>query len=208
MSNANPWTADKEHLQEILQRDEFHALQDNGPGLWEKVIDFLIDLISKLFSWSEVPAGAATTASTVVLIVGACLLIAVIFWLFRRMVWEQKRQSPLFVHGEKIRTHADYLREAKECAARGDWRAGERSLFLALLVYMQKQSWIRIEQWKTNWEYAAEIELNQPQAEGQFRRFARAFEQAWYGQVEVDQSGYAERIRELEQIFGKEGQHE
>ncbi|WHX28789.1 DUF4129 domain-containing protein [Brevibacillus agri] len=208
MNSTNPWAADKEHLQEILQRDEFQALHTEGESWLVRVSDFLLEWLARLFSWSDIPSGAATTASTVVLVVAALLLVMVIFWLFRRMVWEQKRKASLFVNGEKIRSYADYLREAQECADRGEWREGERSLFLALLVYMQKQSWIRIEQWKTNWEYADEIEANHPEAKALFRRYARAFEQAWYGQVAVDKADYLERIRELAQILDGEGQHE
>ncbi|MGN7470329.1 DUF4129 domain-containing protein [Brevibacillus sp. SAFN-007a] len=206
MNSTNPWAADKEHLQEILQRDEFHSLQGEGQNWLEKVIDSLLDWLSRLFSWSDIPAGAATTTSTMVLLVGGLLLFVVIFRLFRRMMWEQKRTASLFVHGENIRAQADYLREAEACAARGEWRESERFLFVALLVYMQKQSWIRMEQWKTNWEYAAEIAANHPEAEGLFRRFAQAFEQAWYGQVAVDPADLQERIRELARILDREGQ--
>ncbi|MFP3514225.1 DUF4129 domain-containing protein, partial [Peribacillus sp. SIMBA_075] len=76
------------------------------------------------------------------------------------------------MHGEKIRAYTNYLQDAREQGKEGKWREGERSLFLALLVYMQTKAWIRIEKWKTNWEYADELQLNQPRAEELFRRHA------------------------------------
>ncbi|MGG1661520.1 DUF4129 domain-containing protein [Brevibacillus sp. NRS-1366] len=203
------WTIsqDKERLREILSQDEFKKIQGDGESLIEKAINYLIEMIAKLFEWTEIPATASSTVSTIVLVIAGLGLIFSIYWQAKRIVWEQKRQRSLFVQGEKIRSYMDYLRDAKQRGQEGDWREGERSLFLALLVYLQMKAWIRIEQWKTNWEYADELQMNQPAVEGLFRRHARTFDQVWYGQAPVNEEQFWERVKELEGMWREEGQH-
>jgi uncharacterized membrane protein len=207
MISTSPWVDDKEHLQEILARDEFNLPQSSGENWIQRAMEFVIELLADLFQWTNIPTGAANTVSTLVLIMAVLGLVGVIYWLFRRMIWVQKKHRPLFMDGEKIRSHADYLRDAKEKAARGEWREGERSLFLALLVYMQMKSWVRVEKWKTNWEYAEEIEANQPSLRDVFGSFAREFDAVWYGQALVDEGSFWQRVNELEGIWREEGQH-
>ncbi|WP_312115097.1 DUF4129 domain-containing protein [Brevibacillus reuszeri] len=198
---------DKQRLQEILSQDEFMSHQADGENLLQKGIRYLIEWLAKLFKWTEVPAGASNAISTGILILAGLGLIFVIYWMTKRIVWEQKRKRSLFVHGEKIRAYTDYLRDAKEQGQAGNWREGERSLFLALLVYLQTREWIRIEKWKTNWEYADELQMNQPLAEELFRRHARTFDQVWYGQTVIDEELFWERLKELEVFCREEGQH-
>lgn len=206
MISTSPWVDDKEHLQEILARDEFNVNQGSGTNWIERAIEYFFELIGDLFQWTSIPSGASNLASTIILSIAVVGLIGLIYWLLRRIIWAEKKHQPLFVDGEKIRSHGDYLREAKEQAARGEWREGERSLFLALLVYMQMKSWIRVEKWKTNWEYAEEIEANQPGASMLFGRFAREFDSVWYGQGLVDEAVFWQRVSELEGMWREEGQ--
>lgn len=207
MNNGWMFVQDKERLREILSRDEFVSSQGNRENLIEKAINYLLEMIARLFEWTEIPASASSTASVLVLVIAGVGLVFVIYWLAKRMVWEQRRQQALFVHGEKIRSYSDYLHEAKQRGLEGKWREGERSLFLALLVYLQTKAWIRIEQWKTNWEYADELHSNQPSVEGLFRRHARTFDQVWYGQAPVEAEQFWERVQELEGMWREEGQH-
>ena len=207
MNRVMSLVQDKERLQEILSQDEFSRHQSESENLLQKGIRYLIEWIAKLFEWTEIPAGASSTISTSFLILAGLGLVFVIYWLTKRIVWEQKRQQALFVHGEKIRAYTDYLRDARELGKEGKWREGERSLFLALLVFMQTKAWIRIEKWKTNWEYADELQLNQPRAEELFRRHARTFDQVWYGQAVIDETLFWERLKELEVFCREEGQH-
>jgi Domain of unknown function (DUF4129) len=207
MSSTSIWAKDKERLNEILSSEEFNRQSDEGEGWIEKAVNFFLDLIARLFQVSEIPTGAAGTVSTSILIVTVIGLLVFIYWLIRKMVWQKKQERPLLVSGEKIRSHRDYLNSARQLGQQAEWREAVRHLFLALLVYFQWKTWIRIEQWKTNWEYADEIAYNQPEAQDLFRRHARSFEQVWYGQEEIDEQLFWQQLTELEKLLGEGGHH-
>jgi hypothetical protein len=207
MNSGMQWTEDKQRLNEILSRDEYTQRQGEQESWLETALQYVIDAIAKLFDLTEIPTGTASAASTAILVAAALGLIGVIYWLSRRMVREQRHKQPLLARGENIHSYSDYLKAARDQGQRGEWREGERSLFLALLLYMQKKAWIRVEQWKTNWEYLDEIQANQPTAEELFRRHARTFEQVWYGQKQLDKELFFERLNELESVLREEGRH-
>ncbi|QRG65608.1 DUF4129 domain-containing protein [Brevibacillus choshinensis] len=205
MNSGLPWTEDKERLAEILSREEY-AHHDGSQENWlYQLLKPLLEAISRMFELGQLPKGTASTISTVVLVVFVIGLLFFLYWLSSRMVHEQRRRQPFLTKGEKIRTYSDYLREARDFGNRHEWRDGERSLFLALLIYLQRRAWIRVEPWKTNWEYAEEIQLNQPQAEELFRMNARIFEQVWYGKEAVNERGFWERLKHLETFCEEEG---
>jgi len=207
MSNVPMWSEDKERLVDILSTDEFTQSSKAGEGWIAKVLDHLLELIARVFERVDLPTEAAGTVSTTVVVVAILALLAVIYWASRKLMLHSKKERALFTQGEKIRKHTDYLLEARQLAQREEWREAVRHLFLALLVYLQEKSWIRIEQWKTNWEYMEEIRYNQPAMQEVFRRHARIFEQIWYGQKTIDEQVFWKHVNELEQIWREEGHH-
>lgn len=205
MNSGLPWTTDKERLTEILSREEY-AHQEGSQGSWiTQLLDPVLDALSRMFELGELPRGTANTVSTVILVLFVLGLLIFLYGLSRRMVHEQRRRQPFLAKGEKILTYSDYLLEARELGNRREWREGERALFLALLIYLQRRAWIRVEPWKTNWEYAEEIQLNHPQAEDLFRMNARIFEQVWYGKGAVSEGQFWERLTQLEMFCREEG---
>ncbi|MFD2085312.1 hypothetical protein ACFSND_08840 [Brevibacillus brevis] len=50
MISTSPWVDDKEHLQEILARDEFNLPQGSGENWIQRAMDFVIELIADLLS--------------------------------------------------------------------------------------------------------------------------------------------------------------
>ncbi|KQL44292.1 hypothetical protein AN963_23060 [Brevibacillus choshinensis] len=205
MSSGLTWTEDKERLAEILSREEY-AHQQGEQGSWlNQLLEPLFRALSRMFELAELPSGTASTVSTIILVLFVMGLLLFLYWLSRRIVREQRLRQPFLAKGEKIRTYTDYLQEARERGHKKEWREGERSLFLALLVYLQKRAWIRVEPWKTNWEYAEEIQLNQPWAVDLFRSHARIFEQVWYGQGAVSEGQFWDRLKHLETICREEG---
>ncbi|MDF2679858.1 MAG: hypothetical protein K0R47_1048 [Brevibacillus sp.] len=205
MSSGFTWTEDKQKLAEILSREEYAQQQGNQESWLDPLLEPLFHALSRMFELGQLPNGTASTVSTIILVLFVIGLLFFLYWLSRRIVREQRLRQPLLAKGEKIRTYTDYLQEARERGHKNEWREGERSLFLALLVYLQKRAWIRVEPWKTNWEYAEEIQLNQPLAVDLFRMNARVFEQVWYGQGAVSEGQFWERLKQLETFCREEG---
>ncbi|WNC12653.1 DUF4129 domain-containing protein [Brevibacillus brevis] len=201
MSSGSPWAQDKEQLKEILSRDEFSHHGEQGESWLRQAMDQFLEKLLGLFQRGHLPEGTSSTVSTIILAAAAIGLIVLVFWLARRLGREQRYRQPLFSGTEKVHSYADYLREAKELGQRKQWREGERSLFLALLVYMQEKGWLRVEPWKTNWEYAEEIHYHKPGESDVFRTHAQAFERVWYGQSAVSEEHFWERWNALKEYF-------
>ncbi|QUO43066.1 DUF4129 domain-containing protein [Brevibacillus composti] len=199
---------DREKLREILAREEFRENEEPGESwldiAWEKILDALGDLLQK----AEVSPGTASVLSWVIVLAAAAGAAALLYIGVRRMVRTSRSDEQLLTYEEVTRTHADYLRLAREKGNQGEWREGLRCSFLALLSYMQERSWIRIETWKTNWEYAEEIYDRQPEWEPFFRKHARLYEQAWYGRAELEPAVFWEAVTEMERRLDGEGLHE
>jgi Domain of unknown function (DUF4129) len=207
MIDVNQLSRDKERLAEILSADEYAVRSGEGKRWLDELLQHIVETIARLLQRADVPPGAASALSGVIIAAAVIGLFALIYWLARRMVRAEKQKAALLSLGEHTRTHADCLREAKELGQRGEWREGMRLLFLSLLVYLQERSWIRVEMWKTNWEYLDELRDRQPDLEPLFRRHAHAFEQAWYGRKSVDEAVFWQHVSELERQWSGEGHH-
>lgn len=208
MSSSSQWASDKARLQEILSRDEFVDLEKaDGPGLLERVLNVVLDAIADMFAGTEIPDGAASAISTGLVVATVIGLLVLIFWLSKKVIWKPARKRMPLVGEEAMRGSVEYLQEAKRLGEAGEWREAVRYLFLALLFSMQEKSWIRVEPWKTNWEYAAELQYNYPQAVDMFRRHARLFEKVWYGQGQREDQLFWAHVQELEESWREEGRH-
>ncbi|MDT3414717.1 hypothetical protein QO009_000561 [Brevibacillus aydinogluensis] len=207
MIDADQLSRDKERLAQILSADEYAVRAEEGKSWLDVLMEPIVEMISRLLKHADVSPGAVSTLSGVIIIAALIGLFVLIIWLISRMVRTVQRKAAPISRGEHIRTHADCLREAKEMGQRGEWREGMRLMFLSLLLYLQEQSWIRVEKWKTNWEYMDELRERQPALEPLFRRHAHAFEQVWYGRKRVEESVFWQHVSELEQQWSGEGQH-
>jgi hypothetical protein len=100
--------------------------------------------------------------SYVLLAILLVLIALAIYWFSKQIVRQRHiRLSSFLPEGEIIRSYSYYGQQAAAFGEAGDWREGVRSVFLTLLFYLESQKRIRVESWKTNWEYAAELEVAQ-----------------------------------------------
>ncbi|MCC0564622.1 DUF4129 domain-containing protein [Brevibacillus borstelensis] len=208
MIDSELLTQDKERLADILARDEFGEVKKQGKSWLDALFEEILDTIARMLQSADVSPGTASVLSKV--IVAAAVIGVIVFLLiwWRRMVRRGPAENQLLAREERIRTYADYLREAKERGQKEDWREGVRYSFLALLSFMQERSWVRIESWKTNWEYLDELQARQPEWETFFRTHARLFEQVWYGRAELAPAAFWESLSELERRLHGEGKHD
>jgi hypothetical protein len=83
----------------------------------------------------------------------------------------------------------EWLRTARECAGRNDFRLAVRALYLATLAQLGAAALIAIGRGKTNNEYARELRRrarSKPEIASAFTDTAGIFERAWYGMYDVD----------------------
>ncbi|HUA17441.1 MAG TPA: DUF4129 domain-containing protein [Bryobacteraceae bacterium] len=83
----------------------------------------------------------------------------------------------------------EWLRLARDCQARQEYRLALRALYLAGLAYLAEQSLISIHRSKSNLDYSRELlrkARHQPQLLQTFADNVGVFERTWYGMYDVD----------------------
>jgi len=195
---------DKQRLGEILSRDEYTRYlkeQQSSPhkGWLESLWDWLIGLFPSV-NW---PEGAAKVGAYALLGAVLIVLCAAIYWFSRQIVFQgnaQRLKTPVGL-SEMALTFEQYAKMAKEAHAEGRIRESIRCSYLSLLFYMEQEGWIRIEKWKTDWDYRDELERNRANAVPHFQRSALLFERVWYGHEPADEDSFLDFQRDIDALI-------
>lgn len=199
---------DKQRLGEILSRDEFTRYaheQSSSPskGWWEALLDWVIDLFPSF------PGAEGMVSVGLFLVLGAVLaaLFWAIYWFSRQIVFHgniRRYQTPVGL-SEMALTYEQYAAMAKAAHAEGKIRESIRCSYLSLLFYMERAGWIRIEKWKTDWDYRDELERSRANAVPYFQRSALLFERVWYGHEPVDEDSFLGFQRDIDALIAERG---
>jgi hypothetical protein len=196
---------DKEKLKGILSRDEYTAYTGAGQNpLWA----WLLRLYRKLKSYFpdlHLPGQTINWLTIILLFVLMAGIAWAIYW-FSKQIIRQRRiaAKPYLSPGELSRSYLYYWLQAQELGEAGLWREGVRSVFLTLLFFLEEQELIRVQKWKTNWEYAQEIAEADPVWVQLFHESSIRFEQIWYGKEEVSEPVYRAMVASVAQVLDKE----
>lgn len=191
----NRYEEERQKLEEILSSSEFTQYakpEEEGQNLLLVWLERLFEALERLFPELELAEGSGEVLSYLFIGIGFLVLIALIVILLR-LVWVERR-----VRRRKAVVRADELEQApvdlaarsREAAAAGDTREAVRLLFLALLLGFQEQGLLRVAAWKTNWEYAAELEEKGSDWIPLFRESALMFDSVWYGGKTITSENY------------------
>ncbi len=205
--NGGDVIGQKEKLRDILARDEYRQHEQAAPVNpivqwlekgWNKLLELLYG--------TEVPAGAPQLLAYLLLGAVFALLAVMIVLLARKLVLEKRAGRTAYFRGtgELERTSLMQREAAAKAAENGRYEEAVRLMFLALLLRMDEQGWVRAEKWKTNLEYAEELDERQPEAAEPFKRAAYLFENVFYGQKEAGRSDY-ERMADIASRYWREG---
>ncbi|NPV91973.1 MAG: DUF4129 domain-containing protein [Firmicutes bacterium] len=208
-ADASSVEKDRELLKEILSRDEFTVYYRQSKNAFSELLERFFNWLGERFP--DVPLdglvteGGITAVSWVLVAVAAVLLLLVIYWLVRQ-VRRQRRVKPGVWQsgGELVRDYSYYLGKAREFGSQGEWREGIRHAFLLLLFFMDRREWVRVERWKTNFEYGLELRDRNRAWYEWFRGMAVVFERAWYGKLPVSAGDFERYLGEIEAGIRKE----
>ncbi|TVX99816.1 DUF4129 domain-containing protein [Cohnella terricola] len=193
---------DKQRLGEILSRDEYTKyLKESVPhkGWLESLWDGLVEL----FSFVHWPEGTAKVGAYALLGVVAIVLCGAIYWFSRQIVFQgnaRRLKTPVGL-SEMALTYGQYAKMAKEAHSEGRIRESIRCSYLSLLFYMEQEGWIRIEKWKTDWDYRDELERSRANAVPYFQRSALLFERVWYGNEPADEASFLDFQRDIDELI-------
>lgn len=182
----NRYEEERQKLEDILSSQEFTQYakpEEEGRNLLLILLERLFEALEKLFPQIQLAEGSGSAIAYLLIVVGFVALFAIIVFLLR-MVWVERRvrqRKAIVRHDELEQAPVDLASRARAAAEAGDTREATRLLFLALLLGFQQQGLLRVEAWKTNWEYAAELEERGSAWIPLFRESALMFDAVWYG---------------------------
>jgi hypothetical protein len=199
MNNLVNVTEEKRKLEKILSREEFASYhQKKGDNPLADWLERFFDWLASRLEMPEIPHGSGNIASYLIIAGALVALLLLIIWLSRQTIRSQKQKRLLPAGAEESSAYTDYLLQAKQFGENGNWNEGIRYAFLALLFFLEEKEWIKVEKWKTNWEYLGELFDNSPEWAPFFRQQALLFEHVWYGRRSIDEQGFREYIKETE----------
>lgn len=195
---------DKHILQDILSQDEYtdyyHA---SGGSFWEW-LNPVWRWIKGRFPNFDAPSDGVLSLFTYILIIVLIGLSAfAIYWFVRQLVRHHRAQGHTYLPVEgHIQSYTYYWKQALEFDALGDWRQGVRAVFLSLVFYLDDQQRIKVEKWKTNWEYANELASSDQSVVVLFHDCSVLFERTWYGNEAVHHDEFHSMLARVEQVIG------
>ncbi len=199
-------TEDKEILKDILNQDEYRAYyHESGGGFWD-FLEPVINWLKGFFPDLNAPSDGVVSLFTYMLIaVLLIILLFVIYWFIKQII-RQKRVSRAHAYlpvDGLPQSYAYYWNQASAFDRIGDWREGVRAVFLSLVFFLDDQDRIKVEKWKTNWEYASELANSDITLVSLFHDCSILFERTWYGNEAVDYEQFHAMYVRVEQAVGK-----
>lgn len=188
-------------LQSILSRPEFQSESDNFlQRLYQKVMDFLIQLLDKLFPHTRqitLPLPTDLVILLTVLLLGG--ILAFIFRdVWRNVLPETDLGDENLAVGE-ILTASQASQRARQLSSSGDYRQAIRYMYLSALLHLDERGLLRYDRSLTNREYLRQVS-NQPGLASHLRPVIEIFDKVWYGFQPVDEETYSQYTGQVETL--------
>ncbi|MEW9701191.1 DUF4129 domain-containing protein [Paenibacillus sp. SI8] len=198
--------SDKELLEDILNQDEYKAYDVKEHG---SLLEWLKPFFRKLWSWLpdfNVSDTAADWVTLIFLVLLIAMAVFAIYWFSRQLIKQKRIRSKAYLPlGELSRSYDYYWGQAAALRGTREWREGVRLVFLSLLFYLEEKRSIRVEKWKTNWEYAEELTGTAPLLLPVFQESSLVFERIWYGKEDVTEEQFVSMYGQVAGVIGNEG---
>jgi len=197
----------RDEIQAILNGDEYRDYHEQSSLLatwWDKVKSWLADLLEKLFPSLDKTSMLAGPILTIIIVVMLLLIAVALVFIIRNHRRKQKlrAQTPLHTLQEIDWSPQRHLSEASKYEDSESFALATRHLFLALLLHFHDNKWLEAKIWKTNWEYHGELKKTNQQAATQFYHLANFFDEATYGERQVELQEYTHFRTEVMKALG------
>lgn len=196
---------DKEQLKQILNQSEYTAYEvkeNSSFWAWLKPLFRKIRSLLPDFQVSDSVTDWLTIGVVVTLLGIAAFAI---YWFLKQMIWQKRIRSDAYLPvGEISRSYRFYWQQAAELRGTGYLREGVRAVFLSLLFFMEAKRMIRVEKWKTNWEYAEELGSSASSLVPLFHDSSLLFERIWYGKEVVTEEQFTSMYEQVARVIGRE----
>jgi hypothetical protein len=199
----------KDELQKILSEKEYTDYSDqpsNVFSIWlEKVKNWIADQLAQLFPSLEKTSMLAGPILTIIIVTVLLLMVFALFIVARNRSRKRKfrETAPLQSTKEIDWSYQMHVTEAMKQEDSEKFTSATRHLFLALLLYFHNKEWLEARIWKTNWEYYEELKKVNQQTADQFHHLAYFFDEATYGEREVQKEDYVQFKKEVMKCLGE-----
>ncbi|WP_373894405.1 DUF4129 domain-containing protein [Virgibacillus sp. CBA3643] len=186
---------EREVLQDILDQPEYQIYyEDNRNFLevwWDQLKSWFSELLSNLLPSLE---PSQEFANAVLIVIVSIIILVIAFAIF--LAFRKGKRSRTFrdyqplATSEKDWAYRDHLAEARKLEDNENYTGATRHMFLALLLYFHAKKWLMARNWKTNWEYFAELKDVDQQIAVPFYNLALLFDQVVYGERHLQKEEY------------------
>jgi hypothetical protein len=162
-------------VREVLARPEYQVHKPSG---FNRVVEWLLDRLADLLSGLSGSGGGSLIGLVLfTLILGLLGLLLVRF----ARGFSRDPELAAAAPAAKLRPQADWLAEAEQREAKGDWRGGLRCRYRALVAGLGARGLLDEVPGTTAGEYRLQVAGNAPAVGRDFAGATELFELAWYG---------------------------
>ena len=191
-------SANRAKLAKILSRSEFYDVR--GPGFMERlkqrVLLYIIDLLSRMFGSSAIPAIGSTFIYGLV----ALTVLVLGYWVYRRIRADaQVEQIVIPTMAVSAKEWTVWMSEARAAANQGSWRDAIHLAYWAGISFLEAQGSWRPDRARTPREYLR-LMPQSSEKHSTLTALTRSFEVVWYGNREADSQAFSQTLEELEKL--------
>ena len=185
-------------LSSILARREFSDI--HGPTWMDRLKRWMLETIfrflRRLFRTSAIPTVGKYFVYALIGLAGLALLYLVYRSIFQNPEFEEVVPRDLPVSAKEWTI---WLSEARDAAARGDWRDAIHLAYWAGISFLEREGFWKPDRARTPREYLRLISAESGQRES-LTTLTRIFELAWYARRDVGEQAYSQTLAELEKL--------
>jgi hypothetical protein len=189
----------EDEMQKILSSPEFSSPRDT---ILQKIIDWLLKLFSNIL-----PGGERANLVAIIILVATALLLAfvIVFAVLKisRLLGRQHgRNGHLVGISPELLTPEASCKMAEEEAKSGNYSSAIRWLFINILLTLSAQSYIKINESRTNRQYLNELKRNNYPQINMFQNLVHRFNRIRYGGRKADYEDYSYWVDAVKTISG------
>jgi hypothetical protein len=192
------YSSQRPKLDEILKRHEFRFVREGAESetFWDQLLDRLWQWLTGLFD----RAGKHPTVTNflrwgIVIVLGLILLA----WLAHTLTHVSYRRFPAPVGDVRATPARDWVQEARNAAARGEYRDAIRIIYAAALLALGEAGAWQVDPSRTHREYARLLPANSARRP-HLIALTDCFERVWYGRAQASARDYEAALADLESL--------
>jgi hypothetical protein len=191
----------QQRLATLLSQPPF-ADPPASSGWFGQVLDWLFELLARIFEpVADVAPAAGTPLSWISLALAALLIGGVIFYWLRGLRRAMARDANLQHDDdpEANLTASAAMQQAQSIARVGDYRSAVRLLYLSALLWLDERGMLRYDRALTNREYLERLGDNTA-LRARLSPIIETFDRVWYGYAPIDEAAFADYRRQVEEL--------